>query len=196
MPSVSLYSLTSMFRTVLLSITLSSAALLLEGTAFAQVPDATPFASPAAKVRAIPPTLAPPTPTPLPQKGVLSRSATENYNTKLVDAPWGGGGDSAGTPPIAGSVSRKSEREWVAKLFNNSDDAYSVSVEVIQMDKAGKRERLDSFSTRLSAKGAYERSLTATERTADAQLNLVRWKNLSAKPASKEEPENQVISGN
>jgi hypothetical protein len=170
----------------------------LTGPSHAQVSTPIPAPTePAARVKLIAPTLAPPTPTPFPQKGVLSRAATKNYNTKIVDGPWAGGGDSQGAAPIAGSVSRKSGREWVAKLYNNSEDAYSVSVEVIQMNKSGKKEKTDSFSTRLSAKGSYERSLRATERTVDCQLNLVSWKNLTAKKAITGENEgsaNEAIS--
>lgn len=122
-----------------------------------------------------------PTPTPLPQRGLLSKSSTFGYNTKLVESTWGSEDSGKSEAPIAGSVSKRSDREWVARLYNNSDDVYSVSVEVRQLNAQGKRERSDSFSARISPQGSYERSLSSTARTVDAELELRSWKNLSAK---------------
>ncbi len=120
-----------------------------------------------------------PTPTPLPQSGVLSRSSTFGYNTKIVEGAWGSESDASSKPPITGSISKVSDREWVAKLFNNSEDTYTVSVEVKQMNAAGKRERSDSFSARLGPNENTERTLGATARTVDAELELRNWKNIS-----------------
>jgi hypothetical protein len=122
-----------------------------------------------------------PTPTPLPQRGLLSKSSTFGYNTKLVESTWGSEDSGKNEAPIAGSVSKRSDREWVARLYNNSNDVYSVSVEVRQLNAQGKRERSDSFSARIEPQGSYERSLSSTARTVDAELELRSWKNLSAK---------------
>jgi hypothetical protein len=63
------------------------------------------------------------------------------------------------------------------------------------MNKNGKREKSDSFATRLSSKGSYERVLRATERTVDCQLNLVSWKNLTAKKALQEDRDASLEEG-
>lgn len=129
-----------------------------------------------------------PTPTPLPQRGLLSRSSTFGYSTKTTPGVWGAeGAPSESGSPITGSISKKSDREWVARLFNNSEDIYVVSVEVKQMNAQGKRERSDSFSARLGPNESAERSLSATARTVDAQLELRSWKNLSEKKRQADE---------
>ena len=84
-----------------------------------------------------------------------------------------------GEAPVSGSVSKISDREWRMRLFNNTDDDYSVDVKVQQNNASGNTLKYDNFSYRLKAKQSVERSVSSTPATADAQLVLLNWKNLT-----------------
>ena len=115
----------------------------------------------------------------LPQKGVLSTTVTKSYKNAKLDIPWGstdavGGGVS----PITGSVSRFSEKEWLVKVFNNSDKRYSFNVKVTQYSDRGSQVKSDSFSYTLKPKESVDRKLSRSSGARDAQLSLEGWKAL------------------
>jgi|GEM_PF-1810736 len=121
----------------------------------------------------------------LPKSGVLSRSLGTGYQSTNVDMPWGSdgkdsaGGAASGRPPISGSVSKVSPAQWLMRVFNNSEDSYSVNLRVIQRDMRGTVLKSDSFSYNLRPGQKAERSISSYRNTADAELNLVSWKKLS-----------------
>jgi len=129
----------------------------------------------------------------LPGSGTLSVSGVGGFEGKTVDGVWGGlDGKGDQKAPISGSVSRAGRDKWVMRLFNNSEDKYSVNVEVVQQDEAGKSIKKDRYSYTLSAGESKERSINARANTEQCQLNLTSWKNLS--PPKEEEPAEERAS--
>lgn len=132
-----------------------------------------------------------------PKSGVLSRTMDTGYQSTNVDMPWGWeqegpeGKVAGGEPPISGSVSKISAREWVMRVFNNSADAYSVNLRVQQRDTRGAVLKTDSFSYALKPGEGAERKISSYPNTADAQLSLVSWRKLSEgkKPAQAANPQ-------
>ena len=92
----------------------------------------------------------------LPKSGSLSSTVTGGYRGSMgVDVPWGENVLSEEpTSPITGSVSRVSPGQWVMRVFNNSEDRYSVNLEVAQYNIRGAQIKGDSFSYTLKAKEA------------------------------------------
>lgn len=115
----------------------------------------------------------------LPKSGSLSSSITGGYQNRAVAEPWGGT-DSQGenVAPISGSVFRNGPRDWKMTIFNNSDDTYSVSVEVAQYGSTGNKIKGDNFSYTLRPRGSEERLVTGNDKTKDAQLNLRSWRKI------------------
>lgn len=128
----------------------------------------------------------------LPKSGVLSTSISTGYQTnKKVAIPWnkeGAGADAQA--PISGSVSRINTKQWQAKVFNNTDDAFSADVAVVQLNANGNTVKRDSFSMRLKPKESLERTVSAVAGSSDGRLELISWKRLTSK--KKEEPSAQV----
>lgn len=116
----------------------------------------------------------------LPKRGSLSKSITDVHDSRAVDGPWGGldaqGGAAA---PISGSVSRINQTLWRMKVFNNSDDTYSIDVAVNQFNKQGTKTKSDSFSYTLKPRQSAERDINAPAHTDQASLDLVSWKKLT-----------------
>jgi hypothetical protein len=128
----------------------------------------------------------------LPKSGILSRSLDTGYQSKDVNLPWGYGekdkvrDEDSGQPPITGSVSKVSERQWIMRVFNNSEDSYSVDLKVTQRDNRDTVLKTDSYSYNLKPGEKAERNISSYANTADAQLALVSWRKLSS--AKKKEP--------
>ena len=117
-----------------------------------------------------------------PKSGVLSRSVTTGYDSRNVEMPWTKKGASTGldeVAPISGSVSKISNKQWRMKVFNNTEDTYSVSLKVVQVTASGSYLKSDSFSYTLKPKQSEERTVSSTEATADASLELLSWKKLT-----------------
>lgn len=155
----------------------------LSSIAQAQAPKSNqlPYATPGK--RYIPPPVIP-TPTVkivatkpnLPKSGVLSRSAQTGYGNKSYEVPWGPetGGTNEQTP-LAGSVSKLSERELLAKVFNNSDQTYSISAKVLQYNARGVQIRSDSFSATIKPKSSYERRVPRGIGAEDIRFSMENW---------------------
>lgn len=117
----------------------------------------------------------------LPATGVLSQTRSSGTAGNSVPAPWGSDALDKSAPPITGSVSRLGKDEWAVRIFNNSEDTYSVSVEVVQMGRGSKRLKSDNYSYTLKGKAKAEREFKANQGVTDCVLKLTRWKNLTAK---------------
>jgi hypothetical protein len=111
--------------------------------------------------------------------GVLSQTRSGGTAATEVDVPWGTDVLKEKPAPISGSVSRVGAREWVLRMFNNSEDTYSASVEVVQMARGGKRIKSDNYSYTLKAKQKAERKFSTNQQVTDCALNLTKWKNLT-----------------
>ena len=118
----------------------------------------------------------------LPKSGVLSRSLTTGYQSTNVDMPWNEKNAAlTQQAPVTGSVSRISPREWRMRVFNNSQDTYSVNLRVRQLSNSGAQLRSDSFSYTLKGGESAERALAAAFNSEDAILVLDSWRNLTPK---------------
>ena len=112
----------------------------------------------------------------LPKRGALSNTVSGvSKDVKVPDA-WGGN-DPAGkdVAPITGSVSKITPSKWVARIFNNSEDTYSVNLAVHQYNRSNSKIKTDSFSYTLKPKEKAERELSATAATEQASLELLSW---------------------
>lgn len=122
----------------------------------------------------------------LPQSGSLASSVAGGYGNSKVAEPWGGS-VIEGNAPLAGSVSKLSDREWRMRLFNNSEDTYDASVEVVQYDQRGSRLKSDNFSFRIKGGNSVERTVSSRSSTYNAEVKLKSWKNLTPKKDEEEE---------
>ncbi|WKZ57052.1 MAG: hypothetical protein QY326_10015 [Bdellovibrionota bacterium] len=134
----------------------------------------------------------------LPQSGVLSESATAGTRAEVAN-PWGDvglGGDDAA--PISGSISRGKGNNWIMKVFNNSEDPYTVNLEVEQLTANGTRARSDYYSYTLKGGANAEQPISATPQVKDMRLKLRNWKNLAPKKeeaAPKDAPKAEGAEG-
>lgn len=117
----------------------------------------------------------------LPKSGSLSSTISGVHGSRNVPGPWGG--SSARTEdkaaPISGSVSKVSAREWRARIFNNSEDTYSVNLAVHQFDRNDKKIKSDSFSYTLKPGQSVDRPISALATTEQCSLDLLSWKKLN-----------------
>jgi hypothetical protein len=120
----------------------------------------------------------------LPRSGSLSQTISGVHGSRAVSEPWGGT-DTQGKdqPPISGSVSRISPTRWVMRIFNNSSDAYSVDLSVVQLNRQGNKIKSDSFSYSLKPGQTAERDIAASSLTEQCSLDLRSWKKLGGKPS-------------
>ena len=123
--------------------------------------------------------------TPLPKRGTLSVSGGGGGQDYSIPGEWGGSDASTGdAPPVSGSVSRINKETWQVRMFNNSKDAYSANVAVIQTDDAFKQVKSDYFSVTLKPGEKDTRTFPAGAGSKSAELKLQGWKNLTPhKPA-------------
>lgn len=117
----------------------------------------------------------------LPSSGTLSGTYTGGNEGVTVPGVWGKDNDvlSNDQPPITGSVSQINRQLWKMRIFNNSEDDYSVSVKVNQFDKRKKKIKSDTYSYTLRAGENKVRDVRAKSNTDTASLELLHWKNLS-----------------
>lgn len=122
----------------------------------------------------------------LPKKGSLATSSLSGAASATFPDPFGGN-DPSGREisPISGSVSRISSEQWEMKVFNNSKDSYSVSVDIIQRDLRGSEVRRDSFSYALKPESSKSEKLPIGPGAYMAELNLRHWSNLTKKVKAK-----------
>lgn len=123
----------------------------------------------------------------LPKSGMLSTTFSESVQNKSVPLPWNKKGAAADAEaPIAGSVSKISDKQWKMLVINNTDDVFTVSVTARQLGSRGNSLKTDSYSLRLSPKSQAERMFSAVSNSSDAELELTSWKRIvKAKPEVK-----------
>ncbi len=123
----------------------------------------------------------------LPKKGVLSATGGGAHAGVALEGPWGGT-NLEGKPdnPISGSVSRISARDWVAKVVNNTEDAYRANVAIVQYDERRQKLKTDNFSVSLKAKQTVERTFRANPSTYFSTVELNGWKRFPKKKTREE----------
>lgn len=123
-----------------------------------------------------------------PKTGLMSTSIRGPERATVVDTgeETAQGGKFSG-PPIAGSVSRISPREWRMVVANNTTDPYSVDVTVRQVNGRGDAVKNDHFSYTLKPGEQQTRDVSGAINAVDGKLILNSWKNLAPKPVAKKE---------
>jgi hypothetical protein len=123
----------------------------------------------------------------LPKSGSLATSSISGAASATFPDPFGGNDPSGReVSPIAGSVSRLSSERWEMKVFNNADDTYSVSVDVVQRDLRGSEVKRDSFSYTLKPHTSKSEKLAVGPGAELAELTLRNWRNETRKVREKE----------
>ena len=129
-------------------------------------------------------------PSKLPSSGNLSTSLKSGAASAEVPEPFGGddiSGDQLA--PITGSVSRATRDSWSMKVFNNTQDEYSVDLDVFQLNMAGQTVKTDSYSYRLKPGSSEQEMISAGIGARDAELNLRHYRNLSQEKRKRAEQE-------
>ena len=119
----------------------------------------------------------------LPRKGSLASTFVTGKSVSTAPEPFGFDElNRKEESPITGSVSRGKPGEWQLKVFNNSkEDTYSVDVEVFQLNEGLAVVKRDYFSYTIPPQGSKGQSLAEASGVKGAELNLSKWKNLTAK---------------
>ncbi len=116
----------------------------------------------------------------LPKSGLLAVSSQSGAgNTVTSDAFGGEDFSGAYVAPITGSVSRVGDSGWVCKVFNNSQDEYSINVDLKQLDLDGRQVKFGSYSFRLKPGASDQITSEAGLNSRRAELWLRSYKNLS-----------------
>jgi hypothetical protein len=118
----------------------------------------------------------------LPKSGILSGSFRTSGSGMNVQDGWGREDTdmfSEDKSPITGSVSRVNARDWAIRVYNNSEDKYSLSVRVTEFDKNKKPINTMTRSYTMDGKSNRSENFTARFNTEQAQLELVSWRNLT-----------------
>ena len=121
----------------------------------------------------------------LPKSGNLSTSFISGAASSSVPDPFGGVdiGDE-GSAPITGSVSRIDADTWRMRVFNNSQDVYSVNLGVAQRDDRGATLKTDNFSYTLKPGSSAEETIQSASGALEAALDLRSYRKLTtSKPA-------------
>jgi hypothetical protein len=124
----------------------------------------------------------------LPKSGNLSTSVTSGAASSTFPDPFGGVGiadeDSA---PITGSVSRIDEDTWRMRVFNNSQDVYSVNLGVKQRDDRGATVKTDNFSYTLKPGASAEQTIQSASGAMEADLDLRSYRKVTKAKAAPEQ---------
>jgi hypothetical protein len=122
----------------------------------------------------------------LPKTGSLAASSMLGTGPASFADPFGGEDPSGREKsPITGSVSRVTADKWEIKIFNNSKDSYSVSVDLIQRDLRSTEIRRDSYSYTLKPESSKSERIAVGVGAQTAELTLRHWSNRTKKVKAK-----------
>ncbi|NDC36948.1 MAG: hypothetical protein EBZ48_02725 [Proteobacteria bacterium] len=114
---------------------------------------------------------------PLPQRGSLASTTDRGYGTQSSPSQWGGLElEGKNAPPVSASVARGKRSNWELKVFNNSEDIYTVTIALDQLGSSGGKVKTDSFTFSLKAGAHQTRSVPASASSTGAAATLVSWK--------------------
>jgi hypothetical protein len=137
-----------------------------------------------------------PTPTPivkarpkaLPKSGLLAVSSVSGAGTSVTGEVFGGEDIFSGElPPIAGSVYRHGESKWRFSVINNSQDRYSVNVDLIQKSESGATVKFGSYSYTLGPGQSDGDDVSVGVGARRVELNLRSYRNLTARQEDRKE---------
>jgi hypothetical protein len=116
----------------------------------------------------------------LPKSGLLAVSSIAGAGRSITGDLFGGEdifGDTL--PPITGSLSRASEEKWRFSVSNNTQDTYSVNLDLIQKDESDRTVKFSSYSYTLKPGQQESDSATAGTSAMKAELHLRSYRNLT-----------------
>lgn len=124
---------------------------------------------------------------PLPKSGLLAVSSVSGASTSVTGDLFGGE-DIFGEvkAPITGSISRRGEDTWRFSVSNNSQDRYSVNIDVVQKNDSLSRVAFASYSYTLSPGQTSGQDVRAALGAMRAELHLRSYRNLTTKPKPRE----------
>jgi hypothetical protein len=124
----------------------------------------------------------------LPKSGLLAVSSISGATSSTTGETFGG--DTLfdpELPPLSGSIYRKDERTVFFSVTNNSTDRYSVNVDVLQKDQAGRTLKFSSYSHTLKAHESLQERALADRNASRFELFLRSYRNLSAEQRARQE---------
>ena len=123
----------------------------------------------------------------LPSSGLIAGSKTGEYGGTQIDGPWGGIKTSGGkADPISGSCSKSGTFSWSLRVFNNTEDRYNGSLQMLQFDTRNRQLKSDSFFAAIPAGQKVERVYQAHPDSAQCAVKLNNWKLIPRKKSQAE----------
>ena len=129
-----------------------------------------------------------------PQSGRLAGKVSGGLKMDAL-GPWMGKqkdkGAGSSEKPLTASINKANGR-WVVRVLNKSEDYYTASLKVVQIDSAGRNIRTNPFSVSLRAGQSVERTFVSSPRTSTAAVDLVRWTVKKKEKPKKEEDSEEL----
>lgn len=112
----------------------------------------------------------------MPKSGTLAATTNVPAGQATQDGPAGGNSlDSATLNPLTASVQRVSSNEYEYTVFNNTEDQYTVSLELIAKDIDGRSVRRTGSSASIPAKKSVTRTMRVPSNTANVNVEMRSW---------------------
>jgi hypothetical protein len=116
----------------------------------------------------------------LPKSGLLAVSSIAGAGRSITGDLFGGEDIFGETlPPITGSVSRVGESSWRFSVSNNTKDAYTVNLDLIQKNESDSTIKFGSYSYTLKPGQKETEQVTAGTGAMKAELHLRSYRNLT-----------------
>jgi hypothetical protein len=116
----------------------------------------------------------------LAKSGLLATSSISGASSTIIGDTFGGEELFAeDLPPITGSISRKDDATWSFSVSNNSEDRYSINVDLIQKNETGSTVKFGSYSYSLRPGQSEHQTAQAGSNASRAELHLRSYRNLT-----------------
>lgn len=172
-------------KSALLSLAVSSAAWAVFAGPAAAI-DPVPRWSKPGRVDRVDPGRTPKEKPTLPSSGLIAGTKTGEYGATVIDGPWGGIKTGDNPNPISGSCSKSGSFNWTLRVFNNTEDRYDASLQMVQYDIRNRELKSDNFFSSLSAGQKLERIYPAHPESAQCAVKLNHWKMIPRKKSQEE----------
>jgi hypothetical protein len=116
----------------------------------------------------------------LPKSGLLATSSISGASSTILGDTFGGEElFDKELPPLTGSISRKDDATWSFSVSNNSNDRYSLNVDLIQKNESGSTVKFGSYSYSLRPGQTERQTAQAGSNASRAELHLRSYRNLT-----------------
>jgi hypothetical protein len=123
----------------------------------------------------------------LAKSGLLATSAISGASSTILGDTFGGEELFAkDLPPLTGSVSRKDDATWTIGVSNNSQDRYTVNVDLVQKNESGSTVKFSSYSYSLRPGQSEHQDARAGTNASRAELHLRSYRNLTEEQKQRE----------